>query len=181
MTARSKKESKLRKVKYFVAASLDNYIATADGGFDWCFTDQDYGMTQFFKSIDVGLIGRKTWDQMKNLEWSLYKAFKNYVFSRTEPAGEREGVEFTQESPVELVERLRKSPGKDMWLCGGAALAHAFLEQKLIDEFIIAVHPIMLGDGIPLFPKPYPPHELKLVKSQPYETGLVHLFYEVKR
>jgi dihydrofolate reductase len=171
----------MRKLKYFVASSLDNYIASADGSFDWLFSDQDYGMTEFFANVDLGLIGRKTWDQMKTLDWSLYKAFKNYVFSRTESPGERAGVEFTRESPVTLVEREKKKPGKDIWLCGGATLAHPLLEAKLIDDFIVAVHPIMIGDGIPLFPKPYSRHELKLIKCKPYETGLVHLFYEVKR
>jgi dihydrofolate reductase len=171
----------VRRVKYFVASSLDNYIASVDGSFDWLFSDQDYGMTEFFANVDLGLIGRKTWDQMKTLDWSLYKAFKNYVFSHTEPPGERDGVEFTRESPVALVEREKKKPGKDIWLCGGAALAHSLLEARLIDDFIVAVHPIMIGDGIPLFPKPYPRHELNLVKCKPYDTGLVHLFYGVKR
>ncbi len=70
-----------------------------------------------------------------------------------------------------------------VWLWGGATLADPLLEATLIDDFIVAVHPIMMSDGIPLSPKPYPRHELELelVNCKPYDTGLVHLFYEVKR
>jgi dihydrofolate reductase len=79
-----------------------------------------------------------------------YPGMENFVFTRSKPAGKRDGVEYPSDEPSELIAALRKKPGKDIWLCGGGDLARQLLERKLVDEIGLAVIPILLGAGIPL-------------------------------
>lgn len=174
----------MRKVMLRVAVSLDGFIADANGGVDWLNRFQgngpreDYGMTKFFHSIDTVLMGRHTHDFALNHGMSSYKGMENFVFTRSKPPGKRDGVEYLAGDPADLIAALRQKPGKHIWLCGGGNLARQFLERKLIDEIGLAVIPILLGEGIPLFVKGYPETELRLANSQAYKTGLVSLTYE---
>jgi len=173
----------MRKVKLFVANSLDGHIARPDGGVDWLFTDGDYGMRAFFKSVDTALLGRKTYD------WALahggapdaFKGMTYYVFSRSrrqrKAAG---GVRFVSGDVRSFVESLRRAGGKDIWLMGGGELTESFLRERLIDELILTVHPVLLGAGLPLFRGVYPQTDLKLLKCKTYKTGLVQLSYGLK-
>ena len=104
----------MRKVKLSVATSLDNYIARPDGGFDWIFHDQDYGLGDLFSSVDVALIGRKTHDLMVGMRRPNFPGMKNYVLSRTKAGSGEGGVEFVSAEPKEFVETLRTGPGKDI-------------------------------------------------------------------
>ena len=174
----------MRKVKLFVANSLDNFIARPDGGVDWLFTDGDYGMRAFFKSVDTALMGRKTYD------WALahggspdvFKGMTQYVFSRARRGRGKtpEGVRFVSGDVRSFVETLRRADGKDIWLMGGGELTESFLRERLIDEFILTVHPTLLGAGLPLFRGEYPQTELKLLKCKTYKTGLVQLSYGLR-
>lgn len=171
----------MRKVKLSVASTLDNYIARPDGGFDWIFHDQDYGLREFFSSVDVALIGRKMHDLMVKARRPNFPGMKNYVFSRTKIGRGQGGVEFVSEDARPFIETLKAQPGKDIWLAGGGELALAFLQGQLVDEIQLAVHPILLGDGIPLFAGKFPQTNLRLSKCREYETGVLHLTYEVVR
>lgn len=176
----------MRKVKLRVAMSLDGYIADTKGGVDWlhCFhargPREDYGMTEFFRSIDTVLMGRHTHDFALSHGMNGYPGMENFVFTRTKPPGKRDGVEYVACEPTELIAALRQKPGKDIWLCGGGDLARQLLERELVDEIALSVVPILLGNGIPLFQKPYAESNLQLTDCKTYKSGLVGLVYAVR-
>jgi dihydrofolate reductase len=171
----------LRKIIAFLATSLDGFIARPDGGVEWLFTDGDYGMSQFFRSIDTLLIGRKTYEVARQLGGSpSYPGVKAYVFSRTLAPGEHPGVEIVAGDVGEFARRLRRRKGKHIWMMGGGELIESFLKAGQIDEFKLAVHPIVLGAGIPLFRAPRASVPLKLLACKPYPSGLVILHYAVQ-
>lgn len=168
----------MRRVKLFVATSLDGFIARADGSVDWLFTDGDFGMKAFFATVDTALIGRKTYDQM--VSWGMpeaYAGLTNYVFSRSRRADDDVPVRHVTGDVPGFVGRLKREPGKDLWLVGGGGLVDAFREHDLIDDVILSVHPVLLGDGIPLFPDRYESLPLELERCVQYERGLVQLWY----
>jgi dihydrofolate reductase len=167
----------MRSIRLFIACSLDGYIAREDGGVDWLFHDQDYGMSEFYKSIDTVLIGRKTHDFMIRSGFPYYKGKKNCVFSRSKKPEKTEHVQFVSEDVRDFVEALQKRPGKGIWLVGGARLIESFLKEGLIDEMILSIHPVVLGKGIPLFGGDFKPIDLELSKCVPYDSGLVQLWY----
>ncbi len=171
----------MRKVKLFIANSLDGFIARPDGGIDWLFMDADYGMTEFHKSIDSILFGRKTYDAALSLGGApSYKGIKNYVFSRTLKNSADKNFEFVSGDIRTFVESLKRSKGKDIWLMGGGELIESFMNERLIDEFILTVHPIILGEGLPLFRGSHRQTDLKLLDCKTYESGIVQLSYSLK-
>jgi dihydrofolate reductase len=167
------------EVKLFIATSLDGFIAERDGGVDWLFTDDDYGYTAFFDSIETLIMGRRTYEQVLGFgEWP-YGEKPTYVFTRGAPGGDHPHVEFVSSDAGPLVEELRHRSSGDIWLVGGAALVSEFRELHLIDEYILSVHPVLLGDGIPLFERPQPRESLRLREELSFESGLVQLRYAV--
>ena len=172
----------MRKVKYFVATSLDGFISRRDGSVDWLFMDQDYGMAEFFKLVDVAVMGRKTYG--KTLELmpgkALFPGMDNYVFSRTKPEVIQGPVKFVSCDIQSWIKAIREKPGKDIWLVGGGELARQFFQQRLVNEIGLTIHPRLLGEGVLLFPQPYPETELELVQCKQYSTGLVQVFYKIK-
>jgi dihydrofolate reductase len=176
----------MRKVKLLVASSFDGFIARPDGGVDWLerFHEgdggEDYGMRDFYRGIDTVLLGRKTHDFMLSHGIKAYPKMANYVFTRSKPPGKRDGVEYVSGNPAKLIARLREQPGKDIWLVGGSDLALQFLNFKLLDEIIVALVPLLLGDGIPLFRPPFPETQLELLRCKRYKSGLVQLAYAVR-
>jgi dihydrofolate reductase len=172
----------MRLIKYFVASSLDSFISRKDGGVDWLFTDQDYGMKEFFASVDVAVMGRKTYQKAIELapRVTLFPGLEKYVFSHLLPKGKQEHIEVVSDPPEVWAEALRSTPGKDIWLVGGGEMVREFLQKRLVNEIGISVHPRLLGDGIPLFAQPYPETELQLLRSKAYPSGLLQVFYRVK-
>ncbi|MCW5911841.1 MAG: dihydrofolate reductase [Cyclobacteriaceae bacterium] len=167
----------MRKVILGLAISLDGFIEGPNGEYDWCFTDQDYGLTEFSKSIDALLMGRKTYDLMKQYDGpSPWSEAKTYVFSRT--MKEAANSEILQGDLVQVIHALKQQPGKDLWLFGGADLTTQFINHNLIDEYWLSVHPILLGAGKPLFHDIKERKKLKLTESKVYDTGLVSLRYQ---
>ena len=178
----------MRRLKYFVASSLDGYISRLDGSVDWIFpvsgeSTQDYGMSKFFASVDIAVMGRKTWDKAQQLApgKSFGPGIESFVFSHTEPTGAHKGTNFVSGDVGEWLWTIRQKPGKDLWLVGGGEMVQSFLSQRLVDEIGLAIHPRLLGQGIQLFPQPYPDTQLELIRTEPYSNGLVQVFYNVKR
>jgi dihydrofolate reductase len=171
----------MRLVKYFVASSLDNFISRKDGSVDWLFMDQDYGMKEFFASVDVAVMGRKTY--AKALELSpkgvSFAGMKTYVFSHLLAKGSLEHVEVVSDPPESWLKNLRATPGKDIWLIGGGEMVREFLQKRLVNEIGISIHPRLLGDGVPLYAQPYPETELELIRSKQYPNGLLQVFYRL--
>src|SRR5690606_38761978 len=118
--------------------------------------DQDYGLTDFYKNVDTIFMGRKSWDLVVSQATSgngehPYKGMKIYVFSNTLKSIDQENVHVVSGDVVKEVKRMITEPGKDIWLFGGAELTTLFLNENLVDELWLSIHPILLGAGKPLF------------------------------
>src|SRR5664279_1776610 len=103
----------MRLVKYFVASSLDSYISRKDGGVDWLFMDQDYGMQDFFASVDVAVMGRKTYEKALELspQGVNFPGMKAYVFSHLLSKGQKDQVEVVSDDPESWLKSIRAEPG----------------------------------------------------------------------
>ena len=173
----------MRKVILGVAVSLDGYIEGPNGEYDWCFTDQDYGLSAFLKRVDTIFIGRKSYELMLSMGENAGGGFpkmKEYVFSTTLEAV-KEGVNLVRGDIKAEVEKIRHEQGKDIWLYGGAALTTSLMNLNLVDELFLAVHPIILGSGKPLFNNILQRVHLQLSESKTYSTGLVSLTYTLNK
>lgn len=172
----------MRKLILGLAVTLDGFIEGPNGEYDWCFTDQDYGMTDFIKRIDAIFMGRKSYEMMKGYQppegGNPWDGIKNYVFSNQYKSG-GEDFDLITGDVVKEVTRLKNLPGKDIWLFGGASLTESLMKAKLVDEIGMAVHPILLGKGKRLFFEHDNRIKLKLADNKTYDTGLVYLTYDV--
>lgn len=180
----------MRKVILGLGVSLDQYIARKDGAVDWLSMDWDYDWMKFFKTIDTVLIGHKTllkaFEMSKDKKSNPYKGMTTYVFSRKLTESPAEGVELVSGNLKGFVDDLKAKEGKDIWLSGGGELAKSFLNEDLVDEIHLGITPILLGEGIPLFPELEREIPLRLISNKTYkhtkeDNGMVELFYEVKR
>jgi dihydrofolate reductase len=170
----------MRKIKLYIASSLDSYIASEGGGIDWLFTDEDYGYEKFYDSIDTILVGRKTYDQSLKFDEYPYKGKKVYVFTRrTDGKENTQSAEFIDVDIPSFVSHLLQSVGKDIWLLGGGEIISILLDANLVDEIILSIHPIILGKGVLLFKNIKKRVNLQLLESIPFESGLVQLCYSV--
>lgn len=168
----------MRNLKLFIACSLDGFIARSDGDVDWLLTDDDYGYQEFYASIDTTLMGNKTYRQVMTFGEFPYPGKNNYVFTRQMNLPATEYVAFITEDIVTFTRKLKVSDGKDIWLIGGGAVINILYQAGLIDQYILAIHPIILGKGIPLFHGPIGEQKLVLQDCKTYPSGLVQLFYE---
>jgi dihydrofolate reductase len=170
----------MRKIVLGLGISLDSHIARPNGAVDFLFTPKDYSMAPFFATIDTYVLGRKTLDAALKMGGSIssFGGMPTYVFSHSKPPGQRDGLTFVNESPAVLVDRLRKRKGKDIWLMGGGELAREFLKADLVDELSLGVVPVLLGEGIPLFPSGFPQRNFALVENKTYSKGMIALKYK---
>jgi len=178
----------LRQVILSAALTLDGYIARPDGAFDFIpppdgSSGADQAVAELFARVDTVLMGRKTLEHVrKHAGADPPKGdWRTYIFSRTEPPGERDGFTWTNEPPADFMARLRATPGNDVFLMGGGELNRAFLEADLVDELLLAIIPTLIGDGLRLFPPSYPERKLRLVESTGEQNGLVTLKYRRER
>ena len=172
----------MRNVILGLGISLDGYIARRDGAVDFLFMPKDYSMAPFLASIDTAIMGRKTFDQAVAMGGSSgFGAMMTYVMSNSQPAGERKGVTFVNESPAKLIGAIRKRRGKNIWLMGGGETARTFLQEDLVDGLYLGIVPVLLGEGIPLFPSGFPQRNFELVDNKTYTRGLIALTYKRSR
>jgi len=172
----------MRKIILQLAVSLDGYIEGPNGEFDWCFTDGDYGMSDFFKRIDTTFMGRKTYELALAMEGEIPEGFpkmKEYVFSNTLEKV-KEGVVIVKGDIKKEINKIRNEKGRDIWLFGGADLISSLMNLQLVDEIILAIHPVILGGGKPLFIEIQERTWLTLTGHKIYPNGLVFLTYTVK-
>ena len=159
---------------------LDSFIEDANGAYDWCFMDQDYGLTEFGNSIDTVFFGRKSYELvLKENYTDYYKDLRQYVFSTTLRRLEDDSVTLINDDVLARVNNIKNAQGKNIWLFGGASLVSFFMKENLVDELMLSVHPILLGSGKPLFENLDTRTQLKLTNSITYNSGLVQLFYDV--
>ena len=166
-------------IAYYVAASLDGYIADADGGVGWLpeGDSDDYGYADFYAGVDALAMGRRTYDQVLGFgEWP-YAGKPAYVFTNNPPDDNPYGVEFVSASPTEFAQSVAARYSGALWLVGGGNLAEQFRLAGLIGECWIFVIPIILGRGVSLFGGGAPHTALELVQTQTYNDGVVMLHY----
>jgi dihydrofolate reductase len=179
----------MRKIVVHIATSADGYIARPNGDVDWLNRPQtagDYGMRAFYRSIDTILWGRKTYEValefqkqgMKGAEFDT--KVKNYIFSHRPPQSATPAVEFITEPIPAFAKRLRATPGKNIWMMGGAGLIASFLDVGEIDEFLIHMIPTFIGEGIPLMAPRHRSIALALRSCRHYSDGVVRLHYAVR-
>lgn len=169
----------MREVVLGLGISLDGYIARRDGSVDFLFMPKDYSMAPFFKTIDTAIMGRKTWEVARKMGGSFGgSSMTSYVMSGSQPPGERGGVIFTNQTPAALIAEIRKRRGQDIWLMGGGELARDFLKADQVDELYLGVVPILLGDGLPLFPSGFPQRDFALLENKTFSRGMVALKYK---
>ena len=180
----------MRKVTFGGANSLDNFIARPDGAVEWLMWSDEAGeiMKDFWSKIDTVVMGRKTWDvaranapkPKKGKAKNPYGDMKTYVFSRTLKAGEDDGALILNSDPGEFVRDLKQYDGKDICIMGGGELGRDLLEAGVIDEIGFNIHPILLGNGIPLFHKMKRQIDLELIECRQFKNGCVYVLYRVE-
>jgi dihydrofolate reductase len=176
-----------RKVILGFGISIDGYIARRNGAIDFLVIDKEGEalMADFFAKIDTTVMGRKTAAAVVKLRKSGEipdtPGMATYVISRRWKPGKRNGFEVVSGSLTTFVRKLKRRPGKDIYLGGGGELARSFLQEDLVDELFIGVGPMLLGDGIPGFPGKFPQRDFKLTECKSYSNGSVALRYERMR
>ena len=158
----------MRRVRYSVAASLDGYIADANGGFDWIPHDPTVDFAALFDRIDTVLMGRRTYEVMQSQSGPAFKAgTRVYVVSRTLAQDAAPGVTIVRENPVDVASSLRhETGGGEIWLFGGGQLFATLLARRQVDAVEVTVVPVLLGAGIPLLASAAERTALTLTQSQ---------------
>lgn len=170
-----------RKVILYIAATLDGYIATQDEDLKFLESvereGEDYGYGKFIKNVDAVIVGRKTYDKVLSMGFDFPHADKeSYIITRT-PRPDIGNIRFYTGEVKELVLKLKSEPGNNIFVDGGSEIVHLLMSENLIDEYIISIIPVLLGDGIRLFRDGRPQEDLRLISSTAFESGLVQLHY----
>lgn len=174
-----------RKVILYISMSLDGYIATKDHSLEFLSMveqeGEDYGYNDFVKTVDAVIIGRKTYEKVIAMGYEYPHTDKDvYIWTRTvRPAIGK--FKFYTDDLSRLVHDLKRQPGKHIYCDGGAEIANELIKNNLVDEYIISVIPILLGDGIKLFKDGRPEQRLELISSKQYKKGLIQLHYKRER
>lgn len=181
---------KARRVILDLAVTLDGFIEGPNGEVDWCIMDPDMDFTVFLNQIDTILYGRKSYDIWgqyipKKVDsaadkemWSLIHSKEKYVFSRTQKETDNPAI-LINDNIAEEMNKLKKKPGKDIWLYGGSSLITTFINLGLVDEFRLSVHPIILGEAKPLFIDIKERINLQIAETKQFSSGVVQLIYRL--
>ncbi len=185
----------MRPVTYSMGISLDGYIVGPDGRFDWTTPDED--VFRFWideiRGVGVHLLGRRLYETMlywetadqdrslddAELEWAaLWNPLPKVVFSTT-LAAVQGNARLVSGGLAREIERLRAEPGEGEIAIGGATLAAEAAALGLIDEYRAMVHPVLVGGGIPFFPRRERRVDLELVETRTFSSRFVYLRYRV--
>jgi dihydrofolate reductase len=170
----------MRKVVYSVAMSLDGFIAGPNGEADWIVMDPDIDFGSMFARFDTIVMGRKTYEVVRAAQGAGMPGFRSYVFSRTLDPSDCPGVTLADDAAT-TVSQLRSGGGKDIWLFGGGHLFGSLAPAGLVDRVEVAVIPVMLGDGVPMWSSAGSSIQLRLIEHAVFATtGTVVLTYEVR-
>lgn len=171
-----------RKIIVYIATSLDGYIAKPNDDLSFLSMveqeGQDYGYADFIKTVDTVIVGRKTYDKVISMGFDFPHADKNaYVITRT-PRPNIGSVKFYTDDLSALIEKLKSENGKNIFCDGGAEIVNELLKLNLIDEFIISIIPILVGNGTKLFKDDRPEQKLELVSVKSFDKGLTQIHYK---
>lgn len=176
-----------RKIILNLAISLDGYIAKKDGNFDWIHgdgsklqdTEKQFDFTHFLETVDTIVMGKKAYLDAPKESLEAYKDKKIYVATSEKIDFASDNIQRIDGDIVSQILVYKKEEGKNIWLYGGGRLTSHFIKADVVDEYIIGIIPIILGDGIPLFLNDNPTLELTLLESTSQE-GVVILRYSRK-
>lgn len=185
----------MRKIILNLAVTLDGFIEGPNGEIDWCSMENelnnealDSHFEQFLESIDTIFYGRVSYDMWGEYQpaesasppekklWEGVHRKTKYVFSNT-PRTSGEATYITSDI-ARRVQEIKNQPGKNIWLYGGAGLITSFMNLGLVDNFLLAVYPVILGSGKPLFSDIRHRSQLKLNKATPAGSGIILLDYD---
>ncbi|WP_342305085.1 dihydrofolate reductase family protein [Methanolobus sp. ZRKC5] len=169
----------MRDVILLITCSLDGFIAAEDGNVDWLLQEEEYDFDSFMHGVETLLMGHKTYEQVLGFGKWPYEDKECYVFTKQHPSSEDDRVIFSDD-PVGTTENLMLGTGGSIWVVGGASIISMLLNKGLIHELRIAIQPIVLGKGIPLFRDIKKSIGLELKSTEKYESGLVELVYTPK-
>ena len=168
----------MSKVILYIASSLDGFVARKNGDIDWLPESGKSGYAGFYQTVNTVIMGRTTYEQVLTFGEYPYKNKKSYIFTRkTAASTKNENVEFVSDIDTFVADILCKSK-ENTWLVGGSQIISSFANRGLIDELVILVIPVILGEGIPLFYDIHKEFKLKLIKNTSYDR-LVELHYQV--
>jgi dihydrofolate reductase len=186
----------MRKVILNLAITLDGYIEGPTGEIDWLVRDEtlDFGdiLNDILSDKDIIFYGRISYDKWGNYQpdekasqkikdaYQLLHSKQKYVFSKTKK-DDHTGAIFINSTIKERVLKIKEQPGKNIWLYGGASITTTFLNLDLIDEYRLAVHPVILGKGKLLFQNIEDRHRLILTEAKSYKSGVLLLTYKTDR
>ena len=173
----------MRMVTLYIAMSLDGFIADRQGGVGWLNghndpAEPDSSSLSFLQGVDTIIMGWTTYHQITTElspdHW-VYDSLISYVITHR-PLPATDNILFTIKDPAALVRRLRQTPGKAIWICGGGSIIHPLMAERLIDQYHISIVPTILGSGISLFDTIPEEQKLRLVHTQT-QNGIVELVY----
>ena len=192
----------MREVIYYIATTLDGFIAHEDGSFNGFSWDDEFiahllsefpetipahlkegtGSNNQMKVFDAVLMGRNTYEiGLKQGITNPYPNLNQYVFSRSMDKSPDKNITLISDNALETVKTLKNKTGKAIWLCGGSNLAGQLLEEHLIDSLIIKMNPVLFGSGIQLFSGSKNLIKLSLTECKQFDSGHVLLYYQVNQ
>jgi len=172
----------MRDVALILTASLDGFIAETDGGIDWLVEPPDEVPADYLDlldSIDCLVMGSATYLVSLELEGGtdVFEDREVYVFTSRTDLPPHPAVTFVSDSAEKFVADLKAREGGTIWLFGGGKLATSLSDAGLVDDYLVVVQPILLGDGIPLWRTPHGRTELELVNARAWLGGIAELRY----
>lgn len=172
-----------RKVILYMGISLDGYIADSNGGVEWLdaysndIPSQEF--QDFYDSIDTVLLGYDTYrqivEELSPKQWP-YENKLTFVFT-SKNLDSTNNIKFINEPIDEYIKELKLKEGKNIWLCGGAAVSNALIRAGLVDTFNLTIMPVILGEGIRLFDQQNPKMDLKMIHLEKYDN-VIQVVYE---
>ena len=174
----------MRKVRLYIAVSIDGYIARNNGDLDWLTEypnpkKTDYGYLEFVDTIDTVIVGGRTYDDILSMDvaWP-YKGKESYIVTRRpRQTVAEDSVKMISEDIINTIIELKEKPGKDIWLVGGGELISLFLNNNLIDEMIITHIPVILGSGVSLFTDIRRESNWKAISNSIFDNGVTQTIY----
>ncbi|GAB4044666.1 dihydrofolate reductase family protein [Spirosoma jeollabukense] len=185
----------MRKLVVFAHISLDGFAADSHGGLGFLSYNQELQefADELVKTVGAPVYGKHTYQLMAGY-WPTVLAdptasqpeldharwveqIPKIVFSTTLPSADWHNTRLIKDNVVDEITQLKQQPGKDLVIFGSPSLAKSFLQLGLIDEYKLTLHPVILGEGIPLFDSPSPMNKLRLLESKTLGSGVVTLHY----
>ena len=188
----------MSRSQYYVASSLDGYIAESDDTLEWLLKYEGSfegegvepvagGYERYYEGVGALVMGSRTYEFIlgelaEGGDWP-YKGKAAWVLSSRdlpEPEGEDVDVRITGANVSELYDEMIAAAGeRDLWVVGGGNVASQFADEGLLDEVLVTVVPVVLGDGRPLFDRRLPGGAMRLTGTRPFDNGMVELRYEI--